>query len=79
MKQKSNNSLGQNLTFDTNESRTIGLMKMTSDFDRIEQIDPFCQMSHNPAKMDRCAKKVQQKGNVDNARAVCNASLNRGR
>ena len=73
MKQKSNNSLGQNLTFDTNESRTIGLMKMTSDFDRIEQIDPFCQMSHNPAK------KVQQKGNVDNARAMCNASLNRGR
>jgi hypothetical protein len=54
-------------------------MKRSSDFDRIEQMDPFCQMSHNPDKLHRCVSKVQSKGKVDNAWAVCNASMNKGR
>lgn len=79
MKTKQEHSLDANLRFDTNETREVGLMKLSSDFDRIEQIDPFCQMSHNPDKLHRCVSKVQAKGKVDNAWAVCNASLGKGR
>ena len=79
MKTKRENSHEVSLRFDTNETREVGLMKRSSDFDRIEQMDPFCQMSHNPDKLHRCVSKVQSKGKVDNAWAVCNASLNKGR
>jgi hypothetical protein len=33
---------------DNNQSRTVGLEKKSSDFDRIEEINPFTQMSSNP-------------------------------
>ena len=33
---------------DTNQSRKVGMMKQSSDFDRSERINPFTQMSSNP-------------------------------
>lgn len=32
----------------TNQSRKVGMMKGSSDFDRNEKINPFTQMSSNP-------------------------------
>jgi hypothetical protein len=53
-------------------------MLMSSDFDRIEEINPFTGFCSNPAKFDRCVRKVKAKGGVDNPYAVCNASMKHG-
>lgn len=74
-KKKSKLSSGTPGSEDINQTRRVGLPTRRSDFDRIEQINPFTRMSSNPAKFDRCVKQVKAKGGVDNPYAVCNASL----
>lgn len=39
-----------------NQTRTVGLMKKSSDFDRIEQVNPFTKMASNPAKSEKQAR-----------------------
>jgi hypothetical protein len=48
-------------------------MRMSSDFDTIEKIDPFTQMETNPkgTRVHRCVEKFKGKGN---AYAICQAS-----
>ena len=65
------------LEFDTNQTRTVGMVLRRSDYDRIEEINPYTQMASNPEKLDRCVRKVKAKGDARNAYAVCNASLSR--
>jgi hypothetical protein len=62
---------------DTNQTRTVGMPLQKNLFDSFDEIDPFTQMASNPAKLERCVKHVKAKGGVDNAWAVCNASLNK--
>jgi len=63
---------------DLNQTRKVGMFKESSLFDdRIEEINPFTQMASNPEKLERCVKHVKAKGGVDNAWAVCQASLGR--
>ncbi len=59
---------------DTNQTRTVGMFMDRSDLDRIE-MHPHLGLSSNPAKLDRCVRKVKAKGGARNAWAVCNASL----
>ena len=60
---------------DTNQTRTLGVMMASSDWDQVKGISPFTQMASNPAKFDRCVRKVEAKGGVRNPYAVCNAAL----
>jgi hypothetical protein len=57
------------------QRRTEGLMRMSSDFDTIEKIDPFTQMETNPkgTRVHRCVEKVKRKGG-GNAYAICQKS-----
>jgi len=57
------------------QSRTVGEILKSSDFDRITEINPFTGFSSNPAKYDRCVKAVKAKGGATNPYAVCNASM----
>lgn len=57
------------------QSRVVGEILKSSDFDRIEEINPFTGFSSNPAKFDRCVRSVKAKGEARNAYAVCNASM----
>lgn len=61
-----------------NQTRKLGLPVRRNDFDRIEKLNPFTQMSSNPAKLHRCVEKVKRKGGADNPWAVCQASLRDG-
>lgn len=46
MKRKPKLSAG--LDHPTNEKRTVSMVKRSSDFDRIDKINPFTQMKSNP-------------------------------
>lgn len=61
---------------DTNQKRTVGMMMERSDFDTLDQDNPFTKMASNLAKLDRCVKKVKKSGGAKNPYAVCNASMN---
>lgn len=50
------------------------MFQRSSDYDHVQDV-PFVRMASNPAKLDRCVGKVKRKGGVDNAYAVCKASL----
>lgn len=65
------------VTIDPNQSRSVGMALQSSDFDHNDTINPFTQMESNPAALHRCVNKVKGKKGIDNAYAVCNASLNR--
>lgn len=58
------------------QERPTGLMKMSSDFDTIEEINPFTQMSDNPAgtRVHRCVSKVKKQMGTGNAYAICQKS-----
>lgn len=59
---------------DPNQSRTVGMFKESSDFDSLNQDNPFMtKMESNPEKLHRCVAHV--KGKVRNPWAVCNASI----
>jgi hypothetical protein len=62
---------------DTNQTRKSDMILKSSDFDHFDEINPFTQMEHNPEALHRCVNKVKGKKGVNNAYAVCNASLNR--
>jgi len=62
---------------DTNQTRKEGMILKSSDFDHFDEINPFTQMASNPESLHRCVNKVKGKKGVDNAYAVCNASLHR--
>ncbi len=56
------------------QSRTVGEILKASDFDQMV-LDPYTGFSSNPAKFDRCVRKVKAAGTARNAYAVCNASM----
>lgn len=70
-------STKQEFSHDTDQTRIVSMFKESSDFDRIEEINPFTQMQSNPEKLHRCVNKVKAKGGVDDPWAVCQASLGR--
>ena len=57
------------------QTRPMLLFETSSDFDRIEEINPFTQMASNPkgTKVHRCVQKVKKKGGA-NPYAVCQAT-----
>lgn len=57
------------------QTRPMGLFEESSDFDRIEEVNPFTRMASNPAgtKVHRCVQKVKKKGG-GNPYAICQAS-----
>lgn len=57
------------------QKREVGMPLIASDYDTIEEVNPFTQMESNPAKLHRCVKKVKAKGGAKNPWAVCNASI----
>ncbi len=48
---KQKKGVSQNLPTekDTNQTRKVSMFKKSSDFDRIDRINPFTQMSSNPS------------------------------
>lgn len=45
---KSKPKPSQGLNHETNQTRTVGMFKKSSDFDRILKMDPFTKMKSNP-------------------------------
>lgn len=59
------------------QSRTVGMFLQRNDYDRMVMV-PFLGFSSNPAKLDRCVKKVKAQGGAKNAWAVCKSSMKHG-
>ena len=57
------------------QSRLVGDFLIKSDFDTIEEIDPFTQMASNPkgTRVHRCVDDLKRKGK-GNPYAICQSS-----
>ena len=65
---------------DTNQTRTVGMMKESSNIDTLgDRENPFTKMESNPANLERCVKHVKGKKGIDNPWAVCNASISKSK
>lgn len=69
----------QQSTEERNQFKTLGMPLRSSDFDRIEEENPFTKMASNPEGLHRCVDKVKAKGSASDPWAVCQASLSRGK
>jgi len=58
------------------QSRPVGIMRKSSDFDTIENIDPFTQMESNPkgTKVHRLVQKLKGRPGIRNPYAVAQAA-----
>lgn len=52
------------------QTRSVGMIMQSSDYDAYTELNPFTQNASNPKKWHRCVNKVKRKGGA-NPYAVC--------